>query len=137
MNVDMIDKTIEAIKAEVLIFRMDVYAEETACGTAACIAGHAVHIDDPDVTKRYMDYVNAGYPEDDPGDSEFGDGLICHGMKLLDITYDQADALFAPSQITSVRAQHAIDMLEWLKKHPDAFGTTIRAKWEELIYPPE
>lgn len=96
------------------------------CGTAACLAGHTVmHFDG-------LLGIYATLYEDCPGCKS----IKARAMELLDLTQDQADALFLPRIVESPTRDEAVQMLRWLSKQEDDIhlcSWRITEKWAELV----
>jgi hypothetical protein len=86
MNTQLLLQVKAAILAEPHLFDMEFYLVRRLCGTAACIAGHAVHIAAPQVYDAAIHRLNTG-------GGYFVD-LGGEGKTALDIDAETAKRLF-------------------------------------------
>lgn len=100
---------------------------ETAnvCGTAACIAGHAVIHFEGVGTAIYSEH----------GDVTYRWSTHARARRLLGLTHEQADALFAPPLILdTIERSDAVAMLSWMAEQSNSLSRDhIIGHWNTLL----
>lgn len=139
MNIELLKRIVQTLKDESNLFQMDRYfdgygritmsQDRNTCGTAACIAGHAVAMMSDEEFKSYTDKAIASFGHspvaDDNGVTPFDidDYLIdltsTTAMKYLGLSKDQAKWLFFGNfsnhdNLVDVERHEAIAALEHL-----------------------
>jgi hypothetical protein len=105
LNVDELEAIYRLIELHPESWRQQNYVQRTACGTAFCFAGHALHRAGwhvADAVQHGVTWFQEGAlllygPDDSPADWCEGDELQRQAAHLLGLTQAESDELFAPN----------------------------------------
>lgn len=100
------------------------------CETSACIAGSAVALFQPDAYTRWVSDTTI-----------LSFDFEATAQDILGLTDEQAHTLFFCCTydyvLENIQLHHAVAMLRWLARHPDASKDAIMNMWIELVGEPD
>ena len=111
MNSENLRRIAERIDEEPKTFNMEVYADETSCGTTMCVAGHAVALSNPQLLAGYM--------------------VGTCGIVAGDLVVEAADFLDIPSQEAHhfFHFSHLDYGMEWVQAHAENGKVATALRW--------